>query len=45
MLDEGVNRVTMSLERTNDTEQFSIQRLNGSPGLREWGYKPEEDER
>ncbi|XP_066906722.1 scavenger receptor class B member 1 [Halyomorpha halys] len=45
MLDEGINRVTMSLQNTNETSQFSIQRLNGSPGLQQWGYKPEEDDR
>ncbi|CAH1407704.1 unnamed protein product [Nezara viridula] len=45
MLDEGINRVTMSLQNTNETSQFSIQRLNGSPGLQQWGYKPEDDDR
>lgn len=40
MMDEGKNRITMSLSKNNDTSEFSIQRFNGLPGLKAWGYVP-----
>ncbi|XP_024084852.1 scavenger receptor class B member 1-like isoform X2 [Cimex lectularius] len=38
MMDEGENRITMLLENTNTSSQYSIENYNGSPGLSQWGY-------
>lgn len=51
MYDEGENLVTIRLQDNgmNVTDkaylpQFSIDSWNGSPGLRAWGYKPQDFE-
>jgi len=40
MLDEGDNIVTMELNETSSS-QYSIQYFNGLPGLKQWGWTPE----
>lgn len=38
LMDEGQNRVTMFINKTEDQDQYSIDKFNGSPGLKLWGY-------
>ncbi|BES94147.1 CD36 family [Nesidiocoris tenuis] len=38
MIDEGNYRVNMYLKKTEDSDQFMVSTINGSPGLKNWGY-------
>lgn len=40
MLDEGNNRITIA---GGTDHRFRMERINGSPGLKDWGYKPDVD--
>ncbi|KAF6210678.1 hypothetical protein GE061_013785 [Apolygus lucorum] len=39
MMDEGKYRVNMFLNKTEESEQFMVNTINGSPGLKHWGYE------
>ncbi|XP_075221307.1 scavenger receptor class B member 1-like [Lycorma delicatula] len=45
ILDEGNNTVTMNIPKDKDSNKipFSIDHYNGLPGIKQWGYNPEEN--